>query len=248
MFNIEALNAMRAGEIEQVVPLFLPDAQILEIGAGTGQQALEISRRGFAIDAIEVAASNYSGVRVFPITEYDGIHIPFPDATFDIVFSSNVLEHVPHLSQLNAEIRRVLKADGYCVHVMPTPSWRIWTTLTSIPAAIEIVLSRGGATAPATGLGQSGPGGIGQQLRRHFGRHGEQGNVLTELWLFSPARWRRIFRSDDFEIVQDRPVGIYYSGNTMLGTLLSIPRRKMLAAWLGSSCHIYVVKPKAAVR
>lgn len=248
MFNLEALNAMRSGEIAKVIPLFRPGARILEIGAGTGQQAAEIARHGFVVEAIEVGSSNYSGVRIFPITEYDGTHIPFPDASFDIVFSSNVLEHVPHLSELNRDIVRVLKPDGYCVHVMPTPSWRFWTTATSIPAAFEYLLSRSGKAAPTSGLSSAGSGGIGQQLRRHFGRHGERGNVLSEFRLFRPAWWRRVFRADGFEIVRDEPVGIFYSGNTMLGTRLSIERRQTLAALLGSAGHIYVVKPAAPDR
>lgn len=242
MFNVEALNAMRAGEIEEILPFFRRGARILEIGSGTGQQAAEIARHDFAIDAIEIGSSNYSGLRVFPITDYDGTHIPFPNASFDIVFSSNVLEHVPHLPELCKDIRRVLKPGGYCVHVMPTPAWRFWTTLTAVPAALEyLVRSGAAATTPAASASVSGK--IGQQLRRHFGRHGERGNVLSELWLFRPAWWRAAFRANGFEIVQDRPTGIYYSGNTMLGVRMSIARRRMLAALLGSAGHIYVVKP-----
>src|SRR5690349_13281682 len=224
---------MRSGEIAKVIPLFRPGARILEIGAGTGQQAAEIARHGFAVEAIEVGSSNYSGVRIFPITDYDGSHIPFPDASFDIVFSSNVLEHVPHLSELNRDIARVLKPDGYCPYAMPTPSWRVWPTLTSIPAAFEYLLSQADQAMPASGISSSGSGGIGQQLRRHFGRHGERGNVLSEFWLFRPAWWREAFRADGFEIVRDEPVGIYYSGNTMLGKRLSIERRQTLAMLLG---------------
>jgi SAM-dependent methyltransferase len=246
VFNMEALNAMRAGEIAEVLPLFRPGARILEIGAGTGQQAAEIARHGFAIDAIEVGSSNYSGLRVFPITDYDGTHIPFPDASFDVVFSSNVLEHVPHLPELSRDIRRVLRPDGYCVHVMPTPAWRLWTTLTAVPAALEYLFRRGSAAAPQATVGQSGFGGIGQQLRRHFGRHGERGNVLSELWLFRPSWWRAAFRDNGFEIVRDQPTEIYYSGNTMLGARLSIERRKALARLLGSAGHIYVVRPAAS--
>ena len=132
--------------------------------------------------------------------------------------------------------------------VMPTPSWRFWTTLTSVPAAIEYLLLQGGQASPVSGLSHSGSGGIGQQLRRHFGRHGERGNVLSEFWLFRPAWWRRVLRSDDFEIVRDEPAGIYYSGNTMLGTRISIKCRQTLAKLIGSSGHIYVVKPAAHSR
>jgi len=43
--------------------------------------------------------------------------------------------------------------------------------------------------------------------------------------------------------VRDEPVGIYYSGNTILGARLPLQGRKTLAKLLGSSGHIYIVKP-----
>src|SRR5258708_31271643 len=97
---------------------------------------------------------------------------------------------------------------------------------------LEYFLAGGGNAAPASGLSSPGSGGIGQQLRRHFGRHGERGNVLSELWLFRPAWWRGVFHADGFEIVQDEPVGIFYSGNTGLGTRLPIDRHTALPEWL----------------
>lgn len=244
MFNLEALNTLRSAEIDTIVRHFRTGARILEIGAGTGQQAAEIARRGFAIEAIEISASNYSGSRIYPIADYDGQHIPFPDASFDIVFSSNVLEHVPNLSQLNREIRRVLKPDGYCIHVMPTHSWRFWTTISSFPAVAQYLQSPRGPALPSANVQAQVQAGIWQRLRRHFGRHGERGNVISELWLFHPSWWRRAFRGDGFEIIRDEPVGIFYTGNTVFGTtIFSIERRQRLARILGSACHLYEVKP-----
>src|ERR1700722_17640350 len=101
MVDFDSLAMIRAAEIQRIVPCFRPRARILEIGAGTGQQALEISRRGFDVEAIQIPASGYRETRIFPVIDYDGRHIPFPDSSFDIVFSSNVLEHVPNVSQLN---------------------------------------------------------------------------------------------------------------------------------------------------
>ncbi len=43
---------------------------------------------------------------------FDGVHIPFPDDTFDIVYSHQVFEHVRHPDALLAEVRRVLKEGG----------------------------------------------------------------------------------------------------------------------------------------
>ena len=96
-----------------------------------------ISRTWYRHYAIEVPDSNYAQARVFPIIDYDGHHIPFDDDSFDIVFSSNVMEHICDLHQTNREIQRVLRSDGYCVHVIPTHSWRFWTTLSAFPTAFQ---------------------------------------------------------------------------------------------------------------
>ncbi len=137
MFQIEYLNRLRAAEIAKVAAHIPARARVLEIGAGTGQQALELKRLGFDVAAIELKESAYSGARVFPITDYDGAHIPFPDASFDVVFSSNALEHVRDLAGMHAEIKRVLKPDGLCVHVLPTHAWRFWSSLTAYPNALR---------------------------------------------------------------------------------------------------------------
>ena len=62
-------------------------------------------------------------------------HIPYPDATFDVVFADNVMEHVVDPTAVFAEIRRVLKPGGRFLaktpnkwHYMPiiarlTPTW-----------------------------------------------------------------------------------------------------------------------------
>ena len=92
MFSYEHLDALRAAEIDKVVPFVPLGARMLEVWAGTGKQSLELRRRGFDVTAIEIADSSYAAHRVFPIIDYDGITIPLPDASVDVVFSSNVLE------------------------------------------------------------------------------------------------------------------------------------------------------------
>ena len=250
MFSLEHLHALRAAEIDRIVTFFRPGARILEVGAGSGQQALELSNRGFDIAAIEIPDSNYAQVRVFPITDYDGRHIPFGNASFDIVFSSNVMEHVVDLHQTNGEIRRVLRSDGYCVHVMPTHSWRFWTTLSAFPTAFQYagksqLLPRG---IPGR-VALRNLAGAWLQVVRHLvepflqRRHGERGNIISETWLFHPSWWRRAFHADGFEIVSDQPMGLFYTGNMTLGTRLSLARREQLAKLFGSACHLFKVRP-----
>ena len=85
MLSLDHLDAIREAELDKIASLFPAGARILEIGAGTGKQALELQRRGFEVTAIEIADSNYAAHRVFPIKDYDGRTIPLGDANVDVV-------------------------------------------------------------------------------------------------------------------------------------------------------------------
>ena len=196
--------------------------------------------------------SNYATQRVFPITDYDGWTVPLADASIDVVFSSNVLEHVADLARMHAEIRRVLAPGGSCLHVLPTHTWRLWSTLASYLEAISFSASSlprlfPQATPRAAEL---------QRLReawyrtaRHTvglclpRRHGERGNVISELWLFHPRWWRRNFRDNGFAVVGDEPMGLFYTGEVLFGLRLGLAKRERLARVLGSSCHLFRLVP-----
>lgn len=45
--------------------------------------------------------------------------IPFGDETFDFIYNSHVLEHVPNDIQGMSELYRVLKKDGVCITLVP---------------------------------------------------------------------------------------------------------------------------------
>ena len=252
VLSLDHLDVIRGAELEKIATLFPAGARVLEIGAGTGKQALELQRRGFEVTAIEIADSNYAAHRVFPIKDYDGRTIPLADASVDVVFSSNVLEHVADLSRMHTEIRRVLATGGTCIHVLPTHTWRFWTTLTSYLEAISFFVSSVPQLVP-----RSAPrttemrrlGAVWYQTSRHTvglclpRRHGARGNVISELWLFHPRWWRRNFKDNGFAVVADGPVGLFYTGEVLLGLRLGLAKRKRLARVLGSSCHFFKLVP-----
>jgi SAM-dependent methyltransferase len=251
MFTVEFLNQLRSAEVETIAACLPSGARVLEIGAGTGRQAVDLRQRGFQVDAIEIAASNYAQDRLFPILDYDGRHIPFPDATFDVIMSSNVLEHVVDLSQLHAEIRRTLRPDGFCLHVLPTHSWRFWSTLSAFPVGFQKAFMltpsfwRRAKTLPGKLLGVMGAPFVALAfiLAPFFpARHGERGNAVSELWLFHPRWWRKNFRANGFDIVSDSPMGIFYTGHFFFGRHSSFARRARWAKSMGSACHLFKLR------
>src|ERR1700757_2702395 len=112
MQNLETIRSIRLAELETAMQFFPRKGRVLELGAGAGWQAAELSRNGFEVVALETAGNHYAGKPAFPLTAYDGYSIPAADSEFDVIFSSNVLEHVDNLQCLLKETRRVLKNNG----------------------------------------------------------------------------------------------------------------------------------------
>jgi len=185
-FNADFQKAIRTFELEQVIRLFPPGARILEIGAGAGWQAKILSERGFDVTAIDIAQPRYRAIQEWPVVEYDGVRIPLDDASVDVVFSSNVLEHVPHIEEFMDEMTRVLKPNGLMVHVMPTTLWRVVTTVAFYPCRAKQVFRRlfgaraGSKVEKSAESAPSSAPGFGTKLRRFLcpTLHGVRGTLF----------------------------------------------------------------------
>ena len=112
---------MRAVEASFYRQLDLP-APILDVGCGDGH---------FATTAFEAPidvgldpggaplreAARRGGYRL--LVQADGGKMPFPEASFSSAFSNSVLEHIPHLEAVLAEVHRVLKPGAPFVFCGP---------------------------------------------------------------------------------------------------------------------------------
>ncbi len=150
MFSIEFLHQIRRHEIAFVERHLPPGIRILEIGGGTGFQAKLLAEHGYDVASIDIPQSNYAEERVFPVIDYDGAAIPFPDDSFDVVFSSNVLEHIRDRLRLYDEIDRVLRPGAYCLHAMPTGTWSFWTIVSHYLITCHKLIQGRRTTPPAS--------------------------------------------------------------------------------------------------
>ncbi len=239
-------QAIRKYELEQVLSLMPPNSTILEIGAGAGWQAKLLAERGFQVEAIDIGSSRYKAQQVWPVLEYDGKHIPFPDHVFDAVFSSNTLEHIPHVATFVDEIRRVLKPGGIAVHLMPSATWRFWTICTHypfFPHHLKKAVRSFNSRTSSTGVGKTR-----LLLDAMYdvlipSRHGERGNVLTELYLFSRFAWLSLFHRTGWRVKACFTNRLFYTGHGLFGALLGLRSRRFMSHLLGSACNIFVLAP-----
>ncbi len=245
MTDFKHLENIRTYELGLITPRIPEGSTVLEVGAGSGYQAMKLAELGHRVEAIDIPGSRHEIRRIWPVLAYDGHDIPFPDNHFDIVYSSSVLEHIPHIVEFQSEIQRVLKPGGLAIHVLPATSWRFWTSLAHYFFALKAVyrsITRTGGSAEATEnrVSASTPRNIAAVLFPQ--RHGERGNAITELVLFNRRSWQSLFQATGWEVAGCYPNRLFYTGYCVLGSNLNIQVRQRLSAFLGSSCLIYVLK------
>jgi SAM-dependent methyltransferase len=226
----------RTYEIGALRKYFEPGLRVLEIGGGNGWQARQIAAWGCETASIDVGANAWQK-QYFPVAPFDGVNIPFGPREFDIVYSSNVLEHVEQLPGLLAEIKRVLRPGGRAINLMPTPAWRMWTSL----SYYLLILDRPPAThpPPERGADERSPRRRSGLQRLFAPPHGLMPTPLHEMFTFSRAHWIRCLSKAGLPPSEDFPIGLFYSGH-MIFASLSLQARQRLARIAGSACRAYV--------
>ncbi|MDR0472153.1 MAG: class I SAM-dependent methyltransferase [Treponema sp.] len=89
--------------------------KVLDIGCATGALLGELKSRGWDCTGIEISHSQaqYSREkRGIPVHERPLEDCCFPDAAFDAVLASHLIEHLNNPASFVSEVRRILKAKG----------------------------------------------------------------------------------------------------------------------------------------
>lgn len=131
------LNIIRDLEWNAIVDYIPQGATFLDLGCGAGYSMKRAKEDRKCITTGIDPQPMLAGVKTdvvngdnFKILKGVGENLPFQNASFDVVFSSHVLEHVNDTHNVLQEIKRVLKRDGLLILGVPTATLA-WISLFS---------------------------------------------------------------------------------------------------------------------
>jgi SAM-dependent methyltransferase len=83
-------------------------AKVLDVGTGDGALAARVRahRSDISISGVDVLVRGQTAI---PVRQFDGIHLPFEDASFDAVMCVDVLHHAVDAARLLRECGRVAR-------------------------------------------------------------------------------------------------------------------------------------------
>jgi SAM-dependent methyltransferase len=106
-----------------VVELIAGQGPVLDVGCGSSRIIGALPPGSVAVDIL-LRKLRYARKFSKPLVQGSGFNLPFPDASFPCVLSSQVIEHVPKDSPFLDELCRVLAPGGRLV--LGTPDYANW--------------------------------------------------------------------------------------------------------------------------
>ncbi len=229
---------------------------VLELGCGIGYQSAflsKIANRVVATDLDEedivshapgmqkaIELLNRLEIKNVDLISCSAENLPFEDNSFDMVYSSHVLEHIPDQQMALKEIYRVLKPGGIHFCVVPTTMEKIYAFFNFYIYLIGRVFhhiknkiflkkennANAKSVPSTTSLHQ-----LAASQLKYFpfpSPHGHYKHFLDELRLWTPGNWIKV-------IEQSAPFKVVQQSTTQLNFLLSI--LGSFAPNLGTSVH-----------
>ena len=187
------VHQLAGGVVEWLAPE--RGEQILDLGCGDGQLTARLMATGAIVTGVDASADMVAAAQLRGIDAIAGNaeNLPFPDATFDAVFSNAALHWVRNHEAMMAEVRRVLRPGGRFVAEMGGHG-----NVAAILVAFTAVLMRHGFANREDGVNYYPTPEV---YRRRLGANGFQVERIeliprpTPLGEGGMAQWLRTFRS-----------------------------------------------------
>lgn len=116
-------NASRLDKVVAFLARHAADGQrLLDVGCGDGRIGKRFADLGYTVHGLDTAPENVQRARELGIAAVEGDAadpLPFEDASFDVVFAGEIIEHLFDTGAFLAELSRVLRPGGWLVLTTP---------------------------------------------------------------------------------------------------------------------------------
>jgi SAM-dependent methyltransferase len=218
-------------------------SRVLELGAGDGVQTAALRELFSEVIPLDIAPSG----QVPGMVIADASHLPFVDGYFDLVFSSNVLEHVYELEESLTEMKRVLAPNGIMIHSMPTSTWKfVQVAVRPVASMIKVlrkirtdfIQRNERSTIVANVLDSSATPPIKSWGSKIVGQliptiHGTSNNHIEEFFHFRTRWWMKKFGEAELRCYRLSPL-FFHSPYSMLPYKFLYLRERFAVAGLAS--------------
>jgi SAM-dependent methyltransferase len=170
-------------QYEKLVSASVPiraDSKYLEVGCGTGRFTVPFAAKGVDLTAVDISDEMLaitkakldkaiSGGGRVNLVKADARATHFPSEAFDVVFSFNVINHVPKYELVISEVARLLKPGGTFVVGYPS-LWSLYLPYAMLVNLTRRSIRRGVYTRwPSTPALVRQAGGLGMDVERMHG-------------------------------------------------------------------------------
>ncbi|MCC7007874.1 MAG: class I SAM-dependent methyltransferase [Acidobacteria bacterium] len=177
--------------------------RVLDAGCGGGGMPLSLAEHAALVVGIDpaprfvnagVTLGRERGLANLVFVQADGMHLPFPDHSFDLVLSHAVIEHVADAARYLGECRRVLAAGGRCfLSTAPYLSFAgAHLPRLRLPIPLHLLIGRAAAFRVFRSIARRAPGLLKEPAHENsFIRDARQG-IAKEDDLLERVRVRRL--------------------------------------------------------
>jgi len=241
---------IRNEELSTALNLFPKEKnlEILEIGGRDGFQANIISKKGHKVTSIDI---NPLSPQFHRVQKGDITKLNFEDNSFDLIFSSNMLQEIHNIDEAFTEMKRVLKKDGTIVHIVPSSWWSLITNFWHyclIPKYLikskrfQRIFNSEGEKNGKNKQNDKNSKSSKTNLKKLFLHPlGANTSFVHETFYFSKFYWGKLFKKNKFEIINIKNCPYYYSGYAVF-KFKFIKLRKFLAKIYFPSCYCFIMK------
>jgi ubiquinone/menaquinone biosynthesis C-methylase UbiE len=192
----------------------------LEIGCGIGYQAGFLSCVSNKVTASDVdfgdmiqhsrglsIAENFikhTGLQNIEVVNANAESLPFADEQFDFIYCSYSFQYIVNKDKALQEIRRVLKKEGHFFCVLPTTMYRIKAAfryyINGVKKMFRIISTEFNKSAVEKTSHNVVMATSSRHTRLLPPPDDDNNSYLSELYLYSTVRWKRLFSKNQYQL------------------------------------------------